>query len=262
MPVLNFDSLEQIPEELRGSAKPDTATGKIVLNVVAANKIDEFRDNNIRISKERDELANLLNPLRPVIGDDPAAFLAQLEELNALKQRVENGEIKESKGLDEVVAKRTEEMRKSLTDRIEAQARENGAWKKNYEELDGNYRRSLVTSAIKDVAMLADVGVDPRAMGDLTTKALGVFKVDDEGRIVAMAGDAPLYGPDGVSPMTPKEWLVKLKDEAPYFFKGSTGGGAGGDRTSKVHGRTHAELKAMTASQRLALVNGEKNARL
>ena len=148
------------------------------------------------------------------------------------------------------------------TYRIEAQARENGAWKKNYEELDGNYRRSLVTSAIKDVAMLADVGVDPRAMGDLTTKALGVFKVDDEGRIVAMAGDAPLYGPDGVSPMTPKEWLVKLKDEAPYFFKGSTGGGAGGDRTSKVHGRTHAELKAMTASQRLALVNGEKNARL
>lgn len=106
--------------------------------------------------------------------------------------------------------------------------------------------------------MQSDSGVEPKAISDITMSALGIFRCDDHGRIIPYEGDAPIYGADGTTPMTPREWIGRLKEEKPYFFKASNGGGAGGDPAKKVLNRTPEQIKAMTAAQRLELANGGK----
>uniref|UniRef100_A0AB74UM91 Capsid and scaffold protein n=1 Tax=Caulobacter phage BL57 TaxID=3348355 RepID=A0AB74UM91_9VIRU len=262
MPVLSYDTLDLVPEGLREYAKQVDGSDKFQVNVVSANKIDEFRDNNIKISKERDSLLAEVETLRPLVGEDPAAFAAQLEELRSIAQRVKDGDLKEGRALEEALQKRTEEMRKQYDERLQATGKERAAWQSKHDELERRYKQSLVSNAITAAAMAQGSGVDPAALNDVVRSGLDVFRADDQGRLTPYVGDAPLYGADGVTPMTAKEWLAKLKEEKPYFFLDSRGGGAGGDKTKTVHGHTAERLKGMSAAERLAAANGEKSARL
>lgn len=263
MPVLNFDALDSVPEGLREYAKQLDGSDKFSVNVVAANKIDEFRDNNIAISKERDELLKAIEPLKAIVGDDIELFTQDLTELRTTAQRVKDGELKEGRSVEEAVGKRTDEMRKSFEERVQAEAKEKGAWKERYGALESRYRQGLVASAVKDACVAEGSGVEPSAIDDVISRAHSVFKAGEDGKITALDGDATIYGADGTSSMTPKEWLTKLRDEKPFFFKLSNGGGAGGSTTAKTTmGRTPEQIKAMTAAERLALANGEKTATL
>jgi hypothetical protein len=55
--------------------------------------------------------------------------------------------------------------------------------------------------------------------------------------------------------MTVAEWLVKLRDEAPHYFKGNNGGGAAGGKDEKIGGFTQAQIAQMSPLQRLELAN-------
>lgn len=259
MPIMNFDTLDACPPELREFAKTvEGSDGKVTVNVVPKTAIDEFRDNNIKLTKERDTLREELDVYKPIVGEDREGFVKSLEELRQTAQRVKDGDLKESRGIEEALHKRTEELRKDYDGRLQAEGKEKALWRHKYDALDGRFKQTLVSSAIKDAVMQADSGAEPRAANDIVTAGLSVFKCDDHGRIIPYEGDAPIYGADGTTPMTPKEWVARLKEEKPFFFKHSNGGGGGGDQAKKVHGRTPEQVKAMTASERLALANGEK----
>lgn len=255
MPILQFDSLDLVPDGLREHAKQIDGGDKVTVNVVAQSKIDEFRDNNIKISKERDELLEKFAPYQRLVGDDLETFSKTLEELQVTAQRVKDGELKEGRALEEALTKRTEELRRSMEERIQAEGKEKAAWKGKHDVLEQKFKQSLVISAVKDACVLGDAGVEPAAIADITRCALDVFKADDHGRITPYVGDAPIYGADGVTPMTPKEWLVKLKEEKPFYFKGTQGGGGGGDNVHKVNGATRDSLKAMTPQERIEFAN-------
>lgn len=262
MPILSFDTLDGVPEGLREFAKTDEQSGKVKVNVVAASKIDEFRDNNIKISKERDDLLTALKPYRDLVGEDIDAFRTDLDDARMTRERVKAGELKESRAVEEAVAKRTEEMRKNYEDQLKAQGREMAAWKTKSESSDGLYRQTLVKQAIKDAA-IANADVDNRALDDIVSRGMSIFKCDDHGRVQPFNGDAPIYGADGVSPMTTHEWVGKLKETAPYFFKASQGGGASGSSEKGGHnGKTRADLMKMSPRERLAFINNEPGAKL
>lgn len=263
MPLLSFDTLDLVPDDLRPFAKPiEGANGRVNVNVVPSVKIDEFRDNNIKLSKERDTLLAQIEPLKAIVGEDAATFTTNLDELRDIARRVKDGELKETRQVDETVAKRTEEMRKDYDKQLLAVNKEKVSWQQQHRELEATHKRTLVANALQNAAMQSDSGVEPKAVEDIVDNGLKVFKVDDHGRIIPMEGDAPLYGQDGVTPMTPKEWLTRLKEVKPHFFKGSHGGGAGGDSTTKkVLGVDPKQIAKMSASERLALANGEKVAR-
>ncbi len=256
MPQVKFPSLAEVPEGLRASAKPvEEGSDEVVVNVVVATAVDEFRDNNIRLSKERDDLSAEVAALKEIVGDDPEAFKTSYAELRQTKQRVDDGELKETRGVEEAVAKRVEEMRKGYEDRLSTEAREKAAYRQQAEAAQQNLRNSFVRSAIKDACIAEGSGVEPSAIDDITTVGLRIFQADDTGKLTAKDGEATIYGADGVNPMNPKEWLVKLKDEKPFFFKSTNGGGAGGDTTTGTHkGKTEA-LKGMTAAERLDWAN-------
>ena len=82
MPDFLFDNVEQIAEELRGDAKKNDA-GKFVLNLVPKTKLDEFRENNIKLSKERDDLSKVVAKVLPIVGEDADKFAEELAALRA-----------------------------------------------------------------------------------------------------------------------------------------------------------------------------------
>lgn len=262
MPIFTFDSLDVIPESLRNFAKGEG--DKVQINLVPQEKLDEFRDTNINLVKERDELKQRVETLEPIVGEDPAAFTGELTELRATAQRVKDGTLTDSRKIEEEVIRRTEDMKKTLEDQIRAAQKESGLWKTKAGQVEDTYKRTLVSSAIKDAAIDPDAGVLPGAIGDILSRAGGVWRAQDDGRVLAFQGDLQLYGADGGSPLTPKEWLGKLKEEAPWFFKGTHGGGAGGDGGAARGplGKTAQEMKGMSAQDKLALANGDKGPRL
>lgn len=260
MPILNFDSLDAVPEGLREDAKTvdgDTS-GKVTVNVVSEKKLSTFRDNNISLSKERDDLKSKLDIYAPIVGENVEEFTKTLQELQVTAQRVKDGELKEGRQLEEALNKRTEELRSSMESRLQAEAREKAAWKLKHDNVENLYRTAQVSAYIREAAMDAASGIEPKALGDVVNTGLGVFKMTPDGKISPFDGDATIYGSDGSSPMTAREWLVKLKDEKPYLYKQTQGGGAGSTTEKKAFGRTPEQIKKMSASELLALANGEK----
>jgi hypothetical protein len=58
-----------------------------------------------------------------------------------------------------------------------------------------------------------------------------------------------MYGADGSTPMTPMEWLAKLREEKPFLFKQSEGGGSGGG--GRPGGLSQADLQKMSPVERM-----------
>jgi hypothetical protein len=195
MPILSFDTLDAVPEGLREAAKQDG--DKVTINVVPQKTLEEFRDKNIALLKERDGLKARVDILEPIIGEDVDAFKASLDELNATAQRVKDGQLTEGRKVEEEILRRTDDMRKTLEDQVRGAQKESGLWKTKAEALDGSLRRTMVNSAIKDAAIHPDAGVLPEAVGDILQRASNVWRYQDDGKIVAYQGDLQLYGADG-----------------------------------------------------------------
>lgn len=255
MPNIYYDTLESVPDEFKAIAKE--TDGKMAINVVPKTTVDEFRDKNIALNKSHDELTGRVKTLSDIVGEDPEAFAKNLEEYRTTFQRVKDGELKESRAIEEATVKRTDEMRKEHDQRVQGLTKEIAARKTQFDELDTRYKRGQVASAIKDACVDAASGVEPKAIEDIISHAYGTWRVTDDGKIVPYESkDQIMYGTDGISPMAPKEWLQKMKETKPFFFKPTQGGGSGGDNTTrKIHGVDHAALAKMTPQQRLEFAN-------
>lgn len=225
MPNISFESLDSIPEGLRESAKQ--VDGKFVVDVVPGVKLEEFRANNVTLSQQRDAMAGVLTKLKPVIGEDVEAFLTGYTELQGTAQKVKDGSLKTSDAIAIEVDNRVGTMK---TD-FERQLQEANVARANAErgmtEANTRYDNSIIERGVTSAVLNDKSGANPSALTDILMRAQNVFKVK-EGKLVAMDGQAIIYGADGATPMTPMEWLGKLRDAAPYLFRNSNGGGANG----------------------------------
>lgn len=248
MPKIFFDSIDLIPDTLRDIVVEEN--GKHVIDVVPQVKLAEFRDNNVKLSKEKETLTSTLNGYKNLVGEDLEEFGTELTELRQTRQRVKDGELVENTNLETALAQRTQSMKADFENQLGEERKNTQTWKKKAEESDGKYKRSILEKAFTDVVLDEKNGVEPKALPDIINRASSVFHVEAEGQLIPRNGEHTIFGSDGASPMTPKEWVAKLKDDAPYFFKGSTGGGAapggnGGHFTA-------AQLKDMTPQQKMA----------
>lgn len=230
MPEITYDTLDAVPEGLREYAK-EVDGGKVAVSVVPKAKVDEFRENNIKLNQERESLIGRVQTYSSVIGEDFDQFKQELDDLRAVKRRVENKELVENGSLDEALAKRTTEMRTGYESQIAEKTKELDAWRKQVEQIQSKFNRSLIDRAVTDAVLNPKSGVNPSALPDILSRAYNTFRVEGEGAVVPYSGDSKLIGADGMSAMTPHEWLSKMRESAPYFFKESTGGGAGSGST-------------------------------
>jgi hypothetical protein len=254
MPEFLFDADSMIPDELRSSATKNEA-GKFVLNLVPKAKLDEFRESNIKVSKERDELLGKYGKVSQLVGEDADAFAKELAELRSTHTQVADGKLKKSEDIEKTLTERTAAMRKSFEDQSQNASKENALIKADNEALKGEIKKINIDRAITGAVLNGKAGALPEALPHILSEAYKVFVVEPNGDIIPKNGDAIIYGADGSSPMTSDEWLLKLSEKSSYLFKPSAGGGATGAKDTNTGGMSAAEFAKLKPQQKLELAN-------
>lgn len=245
---LTYEKEDQIPEEFKGTAKQ--VDGKFVVNVVSSTKLDEFRDKNISLVKEKEVLEGFKASVKTTLGtDNLEEFAKDLPGMKEAHQKVKDKTLVEAKGLNEAIEERTREMKTSF----EAQLKEAGTNAQRLQEAltstSMKYKTMMIQSAINTALLDGKSGLRPDAIPVIMDRALKTFRVNEQEQVIPYQGDTILYGADGATAMSPVEWLKKLGEELPFLLKESAGGGGGGggNRGGSV------DTSKMTPAQKMAL---------
>lgn len=231
MPKITFSSMEEVPADFKEIAKAED--GKVTIDVVSSASLNEFRDRNIALSKERDSAQSLASRLQTELGFDPEKldeFLTSYSSLKDVAQQVEDGKLVKDTSLKDALEARTAEMRQQHEAAIrEATTRENNL-KTQVGDLTGKFNRSIIDREIMMAASDPKSGIRTDAMKAVLAEAYDTFKVGEDGRMIAKDNQGNIrYGADGATPLTIGEWFKgDLLKSAPYVFKASEGGGATG----------------------------------
>lgn len=229
MPPLKrtVESLDDLPEEVHGFYRK-AADGKFHLEVEedadTKSKIDEFRLNNIKLKKEKEELEKKLSSV-------------DLDEYEALKKKVQAIDEKkliDAGKIDEVVNQRTERMRADYQARTEALEKALKEATAEKETLTSKLAKVLIEGEVmKAVNQFAVPKKD--AIDDIMGRAKATW-VMENGEPVPKMGDKLLYGKDGKSLLTFAEYAENLVKTAPHLFDDTKGTGAKGGDGSRSRG--------------------------
>ena len=237
--TIPFAQLSDIPEGLREHAVEKDGT--YTVSVEFAGRVKEFRDNNVEVSKERDNLKSVVSKYESATGvtletleegklDD---FVAAYTTLKETKQRVDDGKLVEETSLEEASASRVSEVHNSYRSQLADSAKERDAHKSRADAAEKRANSMVLENAVRIAAGDVDVGMLENAVQMILPQAHGIFRVDDKGGITPKDADGTvIYGGDGMSPMSIKEWLLKQRETNDFLFKGATGGGAQGSNSS------------------------------
>ena len=258
MAKLTYQSLSDVPEDLREEAK-EGEDGQYTVNVAPASKVKEFRDKNIAVAQERDTVSAAMAQYEQVTGVALADleegkltdFASALEALRETKKKVEDGKLVEETSLEEAAANRVTEVTNSFKTQLSDMAKDRDAHKTKAEAADKRAEAMQVENAIRLAASDPDIAMIDKAVSFVMPKAQTTFRVDD-GKIVPKASDGTvIYGSDGVTPMSMKEWLLKERDENDFLFRGAKGGSASGNGDTAPGRITQAELDKMSPQQKM-----------
>jgi len=202
------ESLEGVPEPARPLyAEKDGKFHLQVEGLVPKARVDEFRDNNLALKRQIDELTARFDGIDPEVARKLAAEQAKLRD----KQLIEAGKV------DELLAERTGKMKNDFEAALKTERETAQTLKTQLESL-------LIDGAIRDAATKA--GVRATAVDDVLLRGRQTFRVVD-GKAVPMEGDKPIFGRAG-EVMDVQEWVMGLTERAPHLFEPSQGAGARG----------------------------------
>jgi hypothetical protein len=207
-----FKSKDEVPaEHLPFYAERDGAWVLDVDGAVEKSKLDEFRNSNVALLKERDELKQRFD------GIDPDAVRA----LAAEKQKLEETAQLKAGEVEKVFESRTKTLKGEFDKQLSSVTTERDAL--NARLVAIQIDQGVITVASKR-------GLRASAMPDITARARGVFRLV-EGVPTAFEADGKTVraGKDGVTPMTLEEWVDAQVSEAPHLFESNAGGGAAGN---------------------------------
>lgn len=182
-------------------------------------KAIEFRESNIKILKERDELDLRL---KSFAGVDPDEYKKAKEKLATLEKKIADGDGGGGDGGDnrdfqvklaEAIRAQVEPLTKKVTELTSEK-----------EQADLSLKRRDLETSLRGVATKA--GIADTAVDDFIGRGVKVFNLDGK----AMKGDETIWSEKNPSdPMPMEEWADKLATEAPHLYKKNSGGGAGSD---------------------------------
>lgn len=218
--------LEEVPEAVRSLYRQEGDVFVLdVDGVVPKERLDEFRTNNIELSKQLEKLKDI----------DPAKY----RELIELDRRVKEKQLIEAGKVEEVVTMRVEQMR---TDFETEKADLTGKLAKANKTLE----TLMIDNVARDKAIKA--GVMPTAVDDVVLRAKLVYTYENGAAVPKDSEGKVIYGKDGKTAMTMEEWVVGLRKTAPHLFHGSSGTGAGGGG-----GRPGLDTSKLTPAQKISL---------
>lgn len=202
-----YAKLEEIPEAHREFyVEKDGKFSLTVEGLVSKDRLDEFRETNVALKKQVEELNEKFTDI------DPELYREMREK--AEKERTKK--LIAADKVDEVVADAVKAARAGFDKQLKGVEDEKRKLNIQLESL-------LIDNSVRDSA--AKSGVRAGAVEDVLLRARQVFKVVD-GKAVAFDGDKQLFGSTG-DPLTVTEYITgKLTESAPHLFEPSQGGGA------------------------------------
>jgi len=181
-----------------------------VEGVVAKEKLEEFRDKNVEILKENDNLKVTFKDIDPKKYRD----LLKMEADGKFSGKT-NEEI------DRIIGERVGSMRTELEGKI-------GELEKVKEVQASQLNVMLVDNVVRDAANKG--GVTGAAVDDILLRAKTIFRLVDGKPVPHDDRGNVLYGNDGTTPLSVVGWVGSLKKTAPHLFPSSQGSGAPGGR--------------------------------
>lgn len=235
------ESLDDIAETLRGEY--EEVNGRFVLKLDGINShpsVMGLKTNHDRLLKE---VADTKAKLRKLDGVDPEKYQQLTTQVEELQEQIETLKVTpgtNGRGAEEDIERRVqraiEKLRKEHTNEVQVLSTKLSTVESERNALSAWQREQTVTRAVE--AAVIKAGVRPDAIAFAVDRGLKVFKLSDEGKIVAEDEEGlTKTGKDGVKPLTPIEWVtIDLYQEAPFLFPPSGGGGAGGGAGNKRFG--------------------------
>lgn len=189
-------------------------------------RLREFRNENIRLRREMEQLKNVLGDLTP----------EDLESMRAAANRVQDDEEKQllNKGkFDEVLNRRiaalkaeNEKLLKKVNDDLKT-AKDRG------EKLRTQLKRDRIVARVREEAEKLKMRIPQTAIPDVDSRALNIFDLDEDGNVVALDGEDVRLNNEGKE-FTTRDFVLSLVEDAPHLVEGATGGdvkdGKGGKR--------------------------------
>lgn len=223
---LFVENLDDVSENHK-SLYEQTDDGKYRLDVdgaVPREKLDEFRQNNIELLKKLEGFKNV----------DVQKYTKLLE----IEKRINDKDLVDAGKIDEAVQSRIQSMK----------TEHEGVVKDLSEKLNISNRQLeslLIDSAVRVKAL--ELGALPAAMDDVLLRAKSAFKLVD-GVAIPHVDGKPVYGKDGVNPMSVEEWINGLSKSASHLFGKTSGGGAQGSGNAGANNsRNMSSIQKITA---------------
>lgn len=214
----------------------------------AKAKIAEFRENNIKLAKELDQMKKKFD------GVD-------LEELQAMKkklQAIDDKKMIEAGKIDELVAQKVERMRLDYEEQIKQLKAAIDEREKSLGSTTQRLSEVLIDSEITKAVNAVGV-VRKEAMRDILARGRQTWRLED-GKPVPKEGDRLLYGKDGKDPLTFDEWAQALVMQAPFLFETSGGGGAAGGAGNGgvgTYGNSKVDISKLPPQERLKYIHAQ-----
>lgn len=234
-PKVTVKSLDELPEGLREFYVQ--SGDEYVLDIddqEFKKRINEFRDNNIDLSKklenansQLEKLAALQEDIKKFEGIDPEKAKKALE----ITEKINEKKLLDEGKFEELFNQRTERMKRDYEGQIEALSKnletERGAAGRLRDQLSDHLINDALQRAVGEVAV-------PRkgSMRDILARGREVWKLDEEKNVPVprnAKGDI-IYGKEANKPIDMKEWAEGLAADAPFLFEASSGGGSGGSK--------------------------------
>jgi hypothetical protein len=228
------ESLDAVPE-IHRTLYIQTDDGKFKLD---AEGVEDVSGLKSALEKERAERRQARADLEKFKDIDPVKYHDAVARLNAIDEK----ELIDKGDLDKIVESRV----KALKDRLEGELTNERTSKQTMQQ---RLEELLIDSEVQRESLPLVVDT---AMGDVVRRAREIFSIVD-GHSVPMRDGKIVYGEDGVTPLTIRDWLAGLAKTAPHLFKQSQGGGAGtgGGRGT---GGGSSELDKLPPAERLKIV--------
>jgi hypothetical protein len=209
-PKYRYTAETDIPEALKAYYTKG-ADGTWTIDVDGAadgERLKEFRENNINLTKEVADLKKTWEGLSP---EEVKALIAKKAEIEAQKSK-DKGEI------EQLVTQRTEAMK--TQHQKEVDAIKAAADKANAELATIKIDQAIIAAAAKH-------GLRATAQTDVINRARAIFRLEN-GQVQPIGPDGkPIYG-SKAEPLTPDEWVEMQTKEAPHLFEPSAGSGGKG----------------------------------
>lgn len=233
-PLLTAAEYEALPEAVRAEYKPSGANFALdVEGMVPKGKVDEFRETNTKLMKEKADLEVQL-------GKFSGIDLEKYQQLEETERKIADKTLIDAGKVDELIAIKVAEATNKAKGEHATLAQQNEAEKKARATAEGLVRKMKRDRIIEEQAIKS--GARPEALEDLITHAdrFGWDLDETTGTLVAAdpQGGKRFSLTKPGEPISLEEWVRDVVPaEKPFYFNDSAGGGAGGGKGAGT-GRT------------------------